>query len=84
MFALSVLAEAELVSALPRRFVEVHGARFGVVAARAPLPLPRFSINIVVPKVAMMDAGIAWLVQTLTAPRTRDRSGNRMRRVHIQ
>jgi DNA-binding transcriptional LysR family regulator len=66
MFALSLLAETGLVSALPRRFVEVHGARFGVVAVKAPLPLPRFSVNVVVPKVAMMDAGLAWLVQSLT------------------
>lgn len=66
-FALSVLAETELISALPRRFVDIHGARFDVVAVKAPLPLPRFSINIVVPKVAMMDAGLAWLVRLLTS-----------------
>jgi hypothetical protein len=54
-----------MVSALPRRFVEIHGARFNVVAVKAPLPLPRFSINIVLPKVAMMDAGLAWLVHLL-------------------
>jgi DNA-binding transcriptional LysR family regulator len=64
-FALSVLAETEMVSALPKRFVEIYGARFNVVAIKAPLPLPRFSINAVVPKVAMMDAGLAWLVQLL-------------------
>jgi DNA-binding transcriptional LysR family regulator len=64
-FALSVLAETEMVSALPRRFVAIHGARFNIVAVKAPLPLPRFSINIVLPKVAMMDAGLAWLVQLL-------------------
>jgi DNA-binding transcriptional LysR family regulator len=64
-FALSVLAETEMVSALPRRFVAIHGTRFNIVAVKAPLPLPRFSINIVLPKVAMMDAGLAWLVQLL-------------------
>ncbi len=70
MFALSVLAETGMVAALPKRFVEIHGARFGVVAVKAPLPLPRFSINVVVPKVAMMDAGLAWLVQSLAQART--------------
>jgi DNA-binding transcriptional LysR family regulator len=64
-FALSVLAETEMLSALPRRFVEIHGARFNVVAIRPPLSLPRFPINIVLPKVAMMDAGLAWLVELL-------------------
>ena len=34
------------------------------------MPLPRFSLNIVLPKVAMMDAGLAWLVQLLGQVRT--------------
>jgi DNA-binding transcriptional LysR family regulator len=90
VFALSVLAETEMVSALPRRFAEIHGPRFNVVAVKAPLPLPRFSINIVVPKVAMMDAGLAWLVRLLAQARTgNDRSldlrlGNRNRGMHSQ
>jgi DNA-binding transcriptional LysR family regulator len=90
IFALSVLAETEMVSALPRRFAEIHGPRFNVVAIKAPLPLPRFSINIVVPKVAMMDAGLAWLVQLLAQAQTgNDRSfdlrpGNRNRGMHSQ
>jgi DNA-binding transcriptional LysR family regulator len=89
-FALSVLAETEMVSALPRRFVEIHGARFDIIAVKAPLPLPRFSINIVVPKVAMMDAGLAWLVQLLGQVRTGSgelvvpRSGKRNRSMHSQ
>jgi DNA-binding transcriptional LysR family regulator len=64
-FALGVLAETDLVSALPRRFVEMHGPRFGIVAVKAPLALPGFAINLVLPKVALMDAGLAWLVATL-------------------
>jgi len=89
-FALSVLAETEMVSALPRRFVEIHGARFDIIAVKAALPLPRFSINIVVPKVAMMDAGLAWLVQLLGQVRTGSselavpRSGKRNRSMHSQ
>ena len=65
MFALAVLAETDFVSALPRRFVATHARRFGVIAVDAPLVLPRFQISAVVPKVAMMDAGIAWLVGQL-------------------
>ncbi len=67
IFALSVLSESEMVSALPGRFVQIHGARFNVVAVKAPIPLPRFSLNIVLPKVAMMEAGLAWLVRLLGA-----------------
>jgi DNA-binding transcriptional LysR family regulator len=87
-FALSVLTDTEMVSALPRRFIEIHGARFNVVAVKAPLPLPRFSINIVLPKVAMMDAGLAWMVQLLGQVGTGNagsfapRSGKRNRSMH--
>jgi DNA-binding transcriptional LysR family regulator len=87
-FALSVLAETEMVSALPRRFIEIHGARFNVVAVKPPLALPRFAINIVLPKVAMMDAGLAWLVQLLGQVQTGNdrsfvlRSGKRNRSMH--
>jgi DNA-binding transcriptional LysR family regulator len=65
MFAISVVAETDLVSALPRRLVALHAARFGVVALEAPLPLPRFRLNAITPKAAMMDAGLAWLFDLL-------------------
>ena len=60
-----------------RRFAGAHAARFGVLAIAAPLPLGQFRMNIVAPKGAMMDTGLAWLVGLLqlTGPRsTRKRS----------
>jgi DNA-binding transcriptional LysR family regulator len=57
MFALAVIAATDLVSALPRRFVALHAARFGVVSINAPLTLPTFRVTAVAPKVAMMDRG---------------------------
>jgi DNA-binding transcriptional LysR family regulator len=65
MFALVVLGGSDLISALPRRFVAMHAARFGVVAVDPPAPFPRFNINIVAPQVALKDAGLAWLVSQL-------------------
>jgi DNA-binding transcriptional LysR family regulator len=65
MFALATLAETDLVSALPRRFVALHAPRFGVVAVEAPLELPRFRLNAVAPKAAMTDQGLAWLFDLL-------------------
>jgi hypothetical protein len=58
----------------------VHAARFGAVAVDAPLALGRFKLHIVVPEVALMDAGLAWLVAMLrsttiepgTAPRQQE------------
>jgi DNA-binding transcriptional LysR family regulator len=62
MFALAVVSETDLVCAVPWRFAAVHAARFGVVAVDAPLPLGQFKVNIVAPQVALMDAGLHWLV----------------------
>ena len=61
MFALAVIAETDLVLALPRRFVAMHASRFGVRVLDAPLRLPDFRLNAVMPKVAMLDMGLAWL-----------------------
>ncbi|RWK60484.1 LysR family transcriptional regulator [Mesorhizobium sp.] len=68
MFALSVLADTDLISALPKRFVAMHAARFGVVSLEAPLPLTTFQLNAIAPTAAMMDAGLAWIFDLL-APR---------------
>lgn len=65
MFALSVLAETDLIAALPRRFIATHGDRFGIVMVPPPLELPTFKLSVVVPRVALMDAGIAWMVEQL-------------------
>ncbi|MBY2936354.1 LysR family transcriptional regulator [Rhizobium leguminosarum] len=83
MFALAVLAETDFISALPRRFVEIHAARFGVVSVNPPLPLGRFAINATAPKAAIRDEGVAWLVRLLQASmdnaidKTRAHSGSR-------
>ena len=43
----------------------MHGPRFGVVGVEPPLPLPGFRLNAVVPKAALMDDGVAWLLDRL-------------------
>ena len=65
--ALALLRETDLICAVPRRFAAVYAARFGVMAIDPPLPLGQFRLNIVAPKVAMMDAGLAWLIGMLHA-----------------
>lgn len=65
MFALAVVADTDLVCAVPRRFAAAHAARFGVVAIDSPVALGSFRINMVAPEVAMTDAGVAWLVSLL-------------------
>lgn len=61
MMALALIAETDLIAALPRRLVAVHAARFGLVSVESPLPPRRDPIRAIVSKTAMMDAGVAWL-----------------------
>ena len=63
MMALAIVSETDFVTALPRRFAAVHAARFGVVSVEAPLRLPRFQIRAITQKVALADAGLAWLFE---------------------
>lgn len=63
--ALSVVADSDLAGALPRRFLAMHGPRLDVVAVEPPLPLPSFRLNAVVPKAALMDDGVAWLLDRI-------------------
>lgn len=68
LFALAVISESDLVAALPRRFVAMHGERFGVIGREAPLSFGRSRLHAVAPKVAAADAGLAWLLDLLVAP----------------
>ena len=74
MFALATLADADLISALPRSFMATHGAAHGIVAREAPIKLPHFKLTLVVPTVALKDEGLGWLVgkiEAATAPKRR-------------
>jgi hypothetical protein len=65
MFALAVIAETNLISELRREFVAMHNGRFEVVSAEAPLPLDRFRVRAIAPRVVMMNSGPAWLFNAL-------------------
>ncbi|HET6522282.1 MAG TPA: LysR substrate-binding domain-containing protein [Geminicoccaceae bacterium] len=65
MFALALVAETDMLAAVPRRLVAMHAPRFGLASTDAPLPLPRFRIRAVATGAAMTDAGVAWLFETL-------------------
>ncbi len=65
MLALVVIAETDLICAMPRRFVGVHAARFRVVSVNAPLPLGRFNIKAVSTKPGLADSGLRWLLDAI-------------------
>lgn len=77
LWALTVLADGDLVAALPRSLVRTHGARFGVAALEPPLPLGATRVRAVATRAAMTDAGIAWLMALIVREATRARRGTR-------
>jgi len=74
MLALACVAETDLVTALPRSLASAQAARFGIGFVDAPLALPSYAIQAVAPRAAMLDAGIRWLVETLTSRSLRART----------
>ena len=65
MLALDLIVKTELVSVLPKRFIEMHAGRFAIATAKLPLDLPVGSVQAVAPKAALMDAGLVWLLEVL-------------------
>lgn len=65
MFACAILAETDLICAIPRRFAMTYAARFGLVIENPPLPLGSFRLSAFVPKAALSDDGVAWLLKRL-------------------
>lgn len=65
MLALSVLAESDLLAALPSTLVAAQGERFGVTSVKAPFAGRRWEVGALIPKVALADPGIAWLSDAL-------------------
>lgn len=68
MLALAIVADSDILAAMPRTFVARHAARFRVAASEWPEALGAEPIRAIVPKVALEDEGIAWLfaaVQTV-------------------
>lgn len=65
MFALASIAATNLIAALPRRFVAMHGKQYGLIARESPMSLPAFPIALVTPKAALADEGLEWLVSRI-------------------
>jgi DNA-binding transcriptional LysR family regulator len=70
MMALAVLAETELIAALPRQLVMRYAARFGLTSREPPFPFRSDPIRAIATRSAMMDAGVAWLFGLLQEART--------------
>jgi DNA-binding transcriptional LysR family regulator len=67
MLALSHLAESDLVATLPRRLVERHAGAFGLTSVELPFKRKPDPIHVIATRAAMMDAGVAWLMDAIVA-----------------
>jgi DNA-binding transcriptional LysR family regulator len=65
MMAMAVLAETDLVAALPRRTAEAYGARFSLACTDLPFPVTPSVAHAIVPKAALLDHGLAWFLDAL-------------------
>jgi hypothetical protein len=70
MLALALIAETDLIGAPPRKLVAMHAQRFGLTSVETPLPPMAYRIRAIAPKIALMDAGLAWLFDVLGQSRT--------------
>ena len=68
MLAFALLAETDLIAALPRGLLAMNGSRFGLIGTPLPFSTTRYQFRVIVPKVAMMDAGVEWLFGLLECP----------------
>jgi len=67
MFASAFVGETELICAVPRGFAERFARGPGMAIAEPPLPLGEFRLTAFVPRSAMADAGLIWLLDKLGA-----------------
>lgn len=63
--ALAIVAESDLVAAMPRIFVTRYATRYRVVVAEPPIPLSSSPVLAIAPQVATMDGGLSWLLGLL-------------------
>jgi DNA-binding transcriptional LysR family regulator len=77
MMALTALTDTDLISALPRSLVQAQATRFGLASVAAPIPLVTSPLRAVVPQVALMDMGLAWLLDRVERAAEVMRAGRR-------
>lgn len=75
MMALTHLSKSDMIAALPRRLVRQYAALFSLEAVELPLKRKPDVVQAVATKAAMMDAGVAWLMELMveqagSAPRS--------------
>lgn len=65
LMALEVVASSDLITAVPRVFLAPLASRFGLTMVEMPFELPQAEMRTVVPKAALADTGLQWLLNTI-------------------
>jgi DNA-binding transcriptional LysR family regulator len=61
--AISAIASSDLVGALPRRFASQAARNYDVEVIEPPLDMLSSDLYAIVPRAALLDHGIAWLLR---------------------
>lgn len=64
--AAAAIASSDLIGALPRRFATEAARTLPVRIIEPPFPMPSTDLHAIAPDAAMMDEGIAWLIDSIT------------------
>jgi DNA-binding transcriptional LysR family regulator len=65
IFASAIVGDTNLICAVPRRFAARYALRMDIAIAEPPLPLGHFRLNAFVPRSALSDTGLLWLLDRL-------------------
>jgi hypothetical protein len=79
MLALAIVSASDLVAAMPRRFVTMHAGRYDLTIAEPPRSLGKAAIRAIVPRAALADAGLSWLLDLIALAARSDRVPTRRR-----
>jgi DNA-binding transcriptional LysR family regulator len=66
--AVAAIASSDLIGALPRRFAVEAAKNYEVAIVEPPFEMLSADLHAIVPKAAMLDHGIVWLVDAVSAP----------------
>jgi DNA-binding transcriptional LysR family regulator len=70
VWALTILADTNLLAALPRRLVAQYGSSFGVTFTELPFKMCADTVGVVMPKAVLNDTGLQWLVTEIGSAMT--------------
>ena len=63
--AIAAIEASDLIGAIPRRFANEAAVSHAIEVVEPPFPLPSSALHAIVPKAALLDPGLVWLLDLL-------------------